>query len=119
MATAAATLAPSPASPSTTLGNVLNAASDQIIFNNATSEVLAGTSAVDVTAAGTSLAKALDIAAADAAASQADGQISAHTGVIAWFQIGGNTYAATDELIKIVGTVSLGGESLSGHTLTL
>jgi hypothetical protein len=120
----------------TTLGNVVNAASDQIIFNNAATEKLAGTSAVDVTGAGSSLAKALDIAASDAAASQAGGQIAAHTGVIAWFQLGGNTYlfeavnntgnpaahnalTATDEIVKIVGLVSLTSESLSGHTLTL
>jgi hypothetical protein len=72
----------------TTLSNVVVAAGDQIVFNNATTEVLAGTSAVNVTSAGSSLAKALDIAAADTAASQAGGQIAAHTGVIAWFQLG-------------------------------
>jgi hypothetical protein len=120
----------------TTLDNVVNAPSDQIIFNNATAEKLAATSAMNVTGAGSSLAKALDIAASDAAASQAGGQIAAHTGVIAWFQLGGNTYiveainstasaaahaslAATDEVIKIVGQIDLSGESLTGHTLTL
>jgi ELWxxDGT repeat protein len=120
----------------TTLGNVATASSEQIIFNNTASEVLAGTTAVNVTAAGSSLAKALDIAAADAAVSQAGGQIAAHTGVITWFQLGGNTYiveainatasaaahpslTATDEVIKIVGLVDLSGESLSAHTLTL
>jgi hypothetical protein len=71
-----------------------------------------------------------------AAASQSGGTIGAHTGVIDWFQYGGNTYlveavnfaanaaahaalAATDEIIKIVGLVSLEGASLQGHTLTL
>jgi hypothetical protein len=120
----------------TTLGNVVNAASDQIILNNATSEVLAGATALNVTAAGSSLAKAFDIAALDAAGSQAGDLIAAHTGVIAWFQLGGNTYVveainstasaaahssltATDEVIKIVGLVDLSGESLAGHTLTL
>jgi hypothetical protein len=120
----------------TTLGNAVNAASDQIVFNNAATEVLAGTNVLNVTAAGSSLAKALDIAAADAAASQAGGQIAAHTGVIAWFQLGGNTYlveavngtgsaaahgalTASDEVIKIVGQVDLSGEGLTGHTLTL
>ena len=48
-----------------TLGNVVDGAGDQIIFNNATTEVLAGTSAVNVTAAG-SLAQALDMAASAA-----------------------------------------------------
>jgi len=119
----------------TTLGNVHNAAGDLIVLNNATSEVLAGGGAVNVTAA-SSLAQAFDIAAAHAAASQSGGKIAAHTGVIDWFQYGGNTYvleannstgnaathsalAATDELVKIVGLVNLSGETLSGHTLTL
>ena len=56
--------------------------------------------------------------------------------MIDWFQYGGNTYvveainttgsaaihaalAATDEVIKIVGLVNLGGASLVGHALTL
>jgi hypothetical protein len=71
-----------------------------------------------------------------AAATQANQQIAADTGVTAWFQLCGNTYiveainntnsaathpalSATDEIVKIVGLVSLSGESLSGHTLTL
>ena len=119
----------------TTLGNVVDGAGDQIIFNNATTEVLAGTSAVNVTAAG-SLAQALDMAASAAGNSQSGGMIPANTGVIDWFQYGGNTYvveainaagtaashaalAATDEIIKIVGLVNLAGESLVGHALTL
>jgi hypothetical protein len=100
--------------------------------------VLAGTAAVSVTSAGSSLAKALDLAAADAAASQSGGKIGADTGVIDWFQLGGNTYlveaintagsgsaathpalATTDEVIKITGLVNLAGENLAGHTLTL
>jgi T5SS/PEP-CTERM-associated repeat protein len=118
-----------------TLANIHDAAGDQIILNNATTELLAGTSPENVTGAG-SLAQAFDLAAADAATSQAGGKIAANTGVIDWFQYGGNTYvleaindtagaaahpalAATDELIKIVGLVSLSGESLAGHTLTL
>jgi hypothetical protein len=71
-----------------------------------------------------------------AAASQSGGQIAANTGVIDWFQFGGNTYlaeainatasaaphsafAATDELIKIVSFVNLSGENLAGNILTL
>jgi hypothetical protein len=117
----------------TTLGNVVNAAGDQIVFNNAATEVLAGT--VNVSSA-TSLAHAFDMAAAAAAASQTGGKIAANTGVIDWFQYNNNTYlvesinstassathtalAATDELVKIVGLISLSGESLVGHTLTL
>jgi hypothetical protein len=119
----------------TTLGNVVDAKGDQIVLNDAATEVLAGTSAVNVMGAG-SIAQAFDMAAADAAASQSGGEIAANTGVIAWFQFNGNTYlveainstgaaathtalAATDEIIKIVGLVSLSGESLAAHTLTL
>ena len=118
-----------------TLGNVVDGDGDLIVFNNATTEVLASTSAVNVTSAA-SLAQALDMAASAAAASQSGGTIGADTGVIDWFQYGGNTYvleaindtgtsaphsalAATDEVIKIIGVVNLGGESLVGHTLTL
>jgi hypothetical protein len=116
-----------------TLGNVIDSKGDQIIFNNATTEILAGS--VNVSSAA-SLAHAFDMAAADAAASQAGGKIAANTGVIDWFQYGGNTYVleainatgtaathtaltATDEVIKIVGSVSLGSEAFAGHTLTL
>jgi hypothetical protein len=63
-----------------TLGDVVDGKGDQIIFNNATSEVLAGTSAVKVTSAA-SLAQAFDLAAASAAASQSGGKIGADTGV--------------------------------------
>ena len=118
----------------TTLGNVQNGAGDLVVFNNATMEVLAGTSAINVSPA-TSLAQALDMAAASAAA-ESGGMIGAHTGVIDWFQYGGNTYvleainssaiatnhsalAVTDEVIKIVGVVNLNGEGLTAHSLTL
>jgi hypothetical protein len=117
------------------LGNVADHAGDQIIFNNATIEVLASTSAVNVTAAG-SLAQALDMAASAAGNSQSGGIVPVNTGVIDWFQYGGNTYvveaingtgiaashaalATTDEVIKIVGLINLAGESLLGHSLTL
>ena len=119
----------------TTLGNVVDGHGDLVVFDNASTEVLAGTSAVNVSSAN-SLAHALDMAASAAAASQSGGTISAHTGVIDWFQYGGNTYVveainptgsaathaaltATDEIIKIVGLVSLEGASLQAHTLTL
>ena len=118
----------------TTLGNVHDGAGDLIVFNNATTEILAGTSAVNVSSA-TSLAHALDLAAASAASSQG-GTIAGHSGVIDWFHYAGSTYvveainggataathnalAATDEVLKIVGLVSLTAESLSLHTLTL
>jgi hypothetical protein len=104
------------------------------MFNNAATELLAGTSAVNVTSA-TSLANAFDLAAAAAATSQG-GTIAANTGVIDWFHYNTNTYvveainatdtsaahtalAAGDAVVMIVGTVNLGGESLAGHTLTL
>jgi hypothetical protein len=104
------------------------------MFNNAATELLAGTSAVNVTSA-TSLANAFDLAAAAAATSQG-GTIAANTGVLDWFQYNNNTYvleainntaspaahsalAAPDEIVTIVGLVNLSGESLAGHTLTL
>ena len=116
-----------------TLGNVVDNAGDQLVFNNATTEILAGSANVS---AATSLAHAFDMAAADAAASQAGTKIAANTGVIDWFQYNGNTYvleasndtgspaahtalAATDEIIKIIGSVSLTSESLAAHTMTL
>jgi hypothetical protein len=115
-----------------TLGNVHDAGGDQIIFNNAAIEVLVGS--VNVSSAMT-LAHAFDMAAADAAASQG-GSIAAHTGVIDWFEYQGDTYvleainptssaaghsalAATDEVIKILGLVSLANESFAAHSLTL
>ncbi len=117
-----------------TLGNVVDGKGDQIVFHNAASEVLARTSAVNVSSA-TSLAHAFDMAAA-AAASQSGGKIAADTGVIDWFQYGGNSYlveainttassathpalTATDEVVKITGLVCLTGESLAAHMLTL
>ena len=116
-----------------TLGNVVDNAGDQIVFNNATTEILAGSANVS---AATSLAHAFDMAAADAAASHAGSKIAANTGVIDWFQYSGNTYvleavndtgssaahtalAAADEIIKIIGSVSLSSESLAAHTMTL
>jgi hypothetical protein len=119
----------------TTLGNVVDSHGDLIVFGNATTEVLAGTSAVNVSSAG-SLAQALDMAALAAAQSQSGATIGAHTAVIDWFQYSGNTYVleainntgtpqthsalvATDELVKIIGLVNLSGESIAGHTLTL
>jgi hypothetical protein len=112
-----------------TLDNVHDAARDQIVFDNATTEVLAGK--VDVSLA-TTLAHALDMAAADAAASQNGGEIAAHAGVIDWFQydileaVNGtgspgthSALEATDALVEVTGSASLREESLAGHTLTL
>jgi hypothetical protein len=119
----------------TTLGNVVDGSGDQIVFNNAVTEVLTGANAIDVSSAN-SLAHALDTAASAAAGSQPGGLIGAHTGVLDWFQFNGNTYvveavnssasaavhpglAASDEVIKIVGLVNLAGESLAGHVVLL
>ena len=101
-----------------TLGNVVDGAGDQITFNNAASEVLASTNAVNVT--GPAGWRSSYIAASAAGNSQSGGMISANTGVIDWFQYAGNSYvieainsavtaqshaalATTDEVIKIVG----------------
>jgi hypothetical protein len=119
----------------TTLDNVVHGGGDQIVFNNAPTEVLAGSAAVNVTSA-VSLAKALDMAVAAAAASQSGAQIAAHSGVLVWFQFGGSTYlleainssstpathsalSINDAVVKIVGLVDLSGESLAGHDLML
>ena len=110
-----------------TLDNVHDAARDQIVFDNAITEVLAGK--VNVSSA-TSLAHALDMAAADAAASQNGGEIAAHAGVIDWFQYDGKTYIleavngsgspgthsaleATDALVEVTGSASLSGRKSS------
>jgi hypothetical protein len=62
--------------------------------------------------------------------------IAAHTGVVDWFQYGGDTYlveainagsaaashtalAATDAVVQILGQVNLSGDALAGHLLTL
>ena len=122
----------------TTLGNVVHGSGDEIVLNNAASEVLASLSnsgEVNVSSA-ISLGQALDLAAAGAAASQSNHLIASHTGVIDWFQYSGNTYlveainhgsvaashaalAATDAVVEIVGVVNLSGEALIAHTLTL
>jgi hypothetical protein len=122
----------------TTLGNVVHGAGDKIEFNNATNEIiasLANSGQANVSSA-TSLAKALDMAAAAAANSQSGHVIAAHTGVADWFQYGSDTYiveainggsasashtalAATDAVIHIVGQVNLSGDALASHLLTL
>jgi hypothetical protein len=71
-----------------TLGNVHDAAGDQIVLNSAATETLAGS--VNVSSA-TTLSHAFDIGAADTAASQAGGKIAANTGEIDWFEYNGNT----------------------------
>jgi hypothetical protein len=93
----------------------------EIDFGNAPTEIFAGQ--VDVSSAG-SLAQALDIAAAAASASEPGGSVPADTGILDWFQFGGNTYVveainptpyaaeqtaltATDAVVGIVGSVDL------------
>jgi hypothetical protein len=69
----------------------------QIVFNNAPTETLAyPTGAADQVnvASASSLAQALDMAAATDASSQSGGLIPANTGVIDWFQWGGDTAIA-------------------------
>ena len=109
-----------------------------IVFNNAPTEILAHPSAsnqVDVSSA-TMLQYAWDLAVASASASQSGGAIPAHTGVIDWFEYGGNTYVVeatnptaspqaqttlttSDTYVEIMGSVDLSGATLSGHILTL
>jgi hypothetical protein len=118
----------------TILGNVVDAHGDNVVLNNAATEMLATANAMNVSSAN-SLAHAFDMAAADAAASQSGGNIAAHTGVVDWFQYGGNTYVveainssgvaathtaltATDQVVEIVGLVNLSGEALVSHVLT-
>lgn len=85
------------------------------------------------TATATSLANALDIAAAQAAASQG-GTIQANSGVVDWFQYHGNTYVveannttaasathtalgANDVVVAITGLVDLTNAGVSAHNL--
>jgi hypothetical protein len=105
-----------------------------IEFNNAATETFLS-SQVNVTPA-TSLAQALDIAAADASASQSGGAIPGDTGVIDWFQYGGNTYlvedinstsapaeqtalTTTDAAAYVVGILDLSAAQLTGPFLTI
>jgi hypothetical protein len=115
------------------LDNVVHAGGDEILLNNASTEVFTA-NAANVSSA-SSLAQAFDLAAASAAASQSGGLIAGHTGVIDWFQYAGNTYlveainsgstaaahsalAATDEVVEIVGVVNLHASAFGAHTLT-
>jgi hypothetical protein len=111
----------------------------QIVFDNAPTETLAyptgSADQVNVTSA-SSLGQALDMAAATDASSQSGGLIPANSGVIDWFQYGGDTYVveainptstiesqtaltATDAVVKLVGLVDLTGEQFAGDTLTI
>jgi hypothetical protein len=128
-----------------TLSNAHTDGTDVVVFNNATNETLADSTAghtnqVNVANTAT-LGAALDLAAATAAMSQQSGldhagSIAAHTGVIDWFQWGGNTYvveainatsaAAThtalavgDAVVKLTGLVDLTHATITGHDLTL
>ena len=131
-----------------TLNNVVVDHHEAIVLNNVgaagvelTAGVTFGASQVNVAQA-TSLAQAFDIAAATAGLSQqtaagTPGVIAAHTGVVDWFQFGGNTYiveavnngitasthtalAAGDQIIKIAGLVDLSGSLgfTAPHTIT-
>ena len=126
----------------TTLSGVNFVGDIDLLMGSTITQTMAGgvgTSQVNVATAST-LADALNFAAATAAASQnAAGTIAAHTGVIDWFQFGGNTYivdaingsnaaanhtalAAGDSVVKIVGLVDLSSELnviSSGHTLQI
>jgi hypothetical protein len=129
---------------STTLSNVVHGANDVLVFNASLTEKVAGASfgasQVNVSSA-TSLSAALDLAAHTAALSQQAGNspagnIAANTGVLDWFQFGGNTYVVEainstsaaaghtalgtgDEVVKIVGLVDLSASTFAAHTLHL
>jgi hypothetical protein len=121
------------------VGNLGASVGSQLVFGNAPTETLAYPSGsadqVNVTSAG-SLGQALDMAAATDASSQSVGLIPANTGVIDWFQYGGDTYVveainptsmlesqtaltATDAVVKLVGLVDLTGEQFAGDTLVI
>jgi hypothetical protein len=109
-----------------------------IVFDNAPTEVLAHPAAsnqVDVSSA-TMLQYAWDMAVASAAASQSGDVIPANTGVIDWFEYGGNTYVVettnptsspetqttltlADTYVEITGSVDLSSAQLSGHVLSV
>ena len=109
-----------------------------IVLDNAKTEILAnasGSNDVDVTSAGTA-SQAIDMAMADASASQNGGMIPANTGVIDWFQFGGDTYIVeatnatstpemqnaltpSDTVVEVVGLLDLSGATLTGHILSL
>jgi hypothetical protein len=121
-----------------TLANPNPLANQTLIFNNGSAlESFIGQ--VNVASA-TTLAQALDLAASTAALSvqahtAAAGKMNANTGIIDWFQFGGNTYiveanngataathtalGATDVVVKLTGLVDLHAATFSGNTLTL
>lgn len=107
-------------------------------FHNAPTEMFAGgtgsSSHSDVTSALT-IAQALDMTAVSAAHSQPGGLIPADTGVLDWFQYGGDTYIVeainssataeahtelvpTDGLVEIMGLIDLTNAQFSGYTLS-
>jgi hypothetical protein len=115
------------------------ASGDQIVFNNAENESLAnlggGASEMSVNSV-FSLAQALDLATADATASGSGFWLPAQSGLIDWFQFGGDTYiveainptaspeeqtalSSTDAVIKLAGLVDLSGAQFANHTLTI
>ena len=108
-----------------------------IVFDNAPTEILAQPAAsnqVDVSSA-PMLQYAWDMAVASASASQSGDVIPPNTGVIDWFEYGGNTYVVeatnptsspetqttltlADTYVEIVGSVDLSGAQLSGGVLS-
>ena len=71
-----------------------------VVFNNAATEILAhpaASNAVNITSAG-SASQAIHMAAASALTSETGGVIRLNTGVIDWFQFGGDTYIVEDQL---------------------
>jgi hypothetical protein len=127
----------------TTLNNVTftNQSFIKLGLGNATNEALLGAGAASQVnvATATTLAQALDIAAATAAAGDVSGKstIAANTGIVDWFQFGGNTYiveannntalsathsalAANDVVVKLTGLIDLSGSiALASNVLTV
>jgi hypothetical protein len=109
-----------------------------IVFDNAPTEILAYPAAsnqVDVSSA-TMLQYALNLAVASASASQSGDVIPANTGVIDWFDYGGNTYVveatnptsspatqttltSSDTYVEITGSLDLSSAQLSGPVLSV
>src|ERR1019366_882574 len=143
----------------TTINHAVDGAGGSLFFANtgvANPEQMAGSAVVGVgggimvnsmvnVASATTLPQALDLAASQAALAvnpnpntTTFGQIPANTGVIDWFQFGGNTYiveanntgntpaahtalGATDAVVLLTGLVDLGagGGGFAGHILTI
>ncbi|APB98165.1 DUF4214 domain-containing protein [Polynucleobacter asymbioticus] len=126
-----------------TVASITSSNSLELVLNNATKETTAmavsnsSSNQVNVSSAG-SLLDAQNLAAAVAAAADPTGgnKIAAHTGVVDWFQYGGNTYVVeainstgtaaahtsfgvNDVLITVVGLHDLSSSTLSGGHLVI